>query len=101
MMRVLRSSSPSTPQYRPVRKLNAPQSYTRFNISSEETACLPPVQTPERHVPAGADKPEHLVVDGLAPEGQLGQGQVPAAVAVLDHVTGLVDGLLHAAALFH
>lgn len=59
------------------------------------------MQTPERHVPAGIDKAEHLVVNDLAPEGQLGQGQVLAAVAVFYHVASLVDGLLHAAALFY
>lgn len=70
---------------------------TKFSRSQNKTtdeADLPPVQVALSHSPTNLDELHHLAVDLLAVGRKIGQGEVPPAVALVDHVAELVEGLL-------
>lgn len=52
----------------------------------------PPMQIPQRQVPAHGREPEDLAVQRLAPRRHLGQREVPAAVARVEHGGDVVEG---------
>lgn len=52
----------------------------------------PPMQIPQRQIPAHSRKPEDLAVQRLTPRRHLGQREVPAAVARVEHGRDVVEG---------